>query len=421
VRLERRRLASARELVREIRAMAPSAPSVSDAVAEIIAAVAADGDAAVDRYTAQFDLDPPPPVRVEAEELSDAVQALEGDVRAGLEIAIANVAEVAWSGTVLDTDVSLIQGHQIRIREIPMSRAAIYVPGGRAPYPSTVVMGAVTARAAGVSDIVIVTPPPVAQVTLAACALVAASEVYRIGGAQAIAALALGTQTIDAVDVIVGPGSLYVQEAKRQLSDRVGIDGFAGPSDLVVLFDAPDAGSIRLVAHDLLAQAEHGEASLVVAVSADDPLLDALEADLRALWSGQAAPIVLVAADSLDEGFEFAEAFAPEHLQLIGPGAETFAPIVTRAGALFVGWPSATAFGDYVAGSNHIIPTGGSARFASALDTRHFRRRMAEVRIEHTALEALIRAGAPIARAEGFAEHARSMTARVPDIVENPS
>ena len=421
MRLERRRLATARELVREIRAMAPSAPSVSDAVAEIIAAVAAEGDGAVARYTALFDLDPPPPLRVEDEELSDAVQALEGDVRAGLEIAIANVAEVAWSGTVLDTDVSLVQGHQIRIREIPVSRAAIYVPGGRAPYPSTVVMGAVTARAAGVSDIVIVTPPPVAPVTLAACALVAASEVYRIGGAQAIAALALGTQTIEPVDVIVGPGSLHVQEAKHQLSDRVGIDGFAGPSDLVVLFDAPDAGSIRLIAHDLLAQAEHGEASLVIAVSAEDALLDALEADLRALWGGQAAPIVLVAADSLDEGFEFAEAFAPEHLELIGPGAETFAPFVARAGALFVGWPSATAFGDYVAGSNHIIPTGGSARFASALDTRHFRRRMAEVRVEHTALEALIRAGAPIARAEGFAEHARSMTARVPDIVENPT
>ncbi len=401
--------------------MAPSAPSVSEAVAEIIAAVAAEGDAAVARYTAQFDLDPPPPPRVEPDELSDAVQALDEAVRSGLEVAIANVAEVAWSGTVLDTDVSLVQGHQIRIREIPVSRAAIYVPGGRAPYPSTVVMGAVTARAAGVSDIVIVTPPPVAQVTLAACALVAASEVYRVGGAQAIAALALGTQTIDPVDVIVGPGSLYVQEAKRQLSDRVGIDGFAGPSDLVVLFDASDAGSIRLVAHDLLAQAEHGEASLVVAVCADDPLLDALEADLRALWSGQTAPIVLVAADSLDEGFQFAEAFAPEHLELIGPGAETFAPFVTRAGALFVGWPSATAFGDYVAGSNHILPTGGSARFASALDTRHFRRRMAEIRVEHTALEALIRAGAPIARAEGFAEHARSMTARVPDIVENPT
>jgi histidinol dehydrogenase len=421
VRLERRHLQEARDLVREIRGMAPQAPSVRDAVAGIIAEVAAEGDAAVARYTARFDADPPPPQRVTDEELTDAVQALDHRVRDGLEIAIANVAEVAWSGTALDIDVALVQGHQVRLREIPVARAAIYVPGGRAPYPSTVVMGAVTARAAGVTEIVVVTPPPVAAVTLAACALVAASEVHRMGGAQAIAALALGTESVDPVDVIVGPGNLYVQEAKRQLADRVGIDGFAGPSDLVVLFDAEDAGSIRLIAHDLLAQAEHGEASLVVAVACEPTLLDALETDLRAFWSGQAAPIVLVAAESLDEALDFAEAFAPEHLELIGPGAEALAPFVTRAGALFIGWPSATAFGDYVAGSNHILPTGGSARFASALDTRHFRRRMTEVRIEHAALESLIRAGAPIARAEGFTEHARSMTARMPDIVENPS
>jgi histidinol dehydrogenase len=421
VRLERRRLAAPSELVREIRAMAPAAPSVRDAVAEIIAAVAAEGDAAVRRYTAKFDVDPPPEQRVDPDQLTEAVMGLDPAVRDGLEIAIANVAEVAWSGTVLDTDVSLVQGHHIRLREVPVSRAAIYVPGGRAPYPSTVVMGAVTARAAGVTNIVIVTPPPVAPVTLAACGLVAVPEVHLMGGAQAIAALALGTQTVDPVDVIVGPGNLYVQEAKRQLSGRVGIDGFAGPSDLLVLFDAPDAGSIRLVAHDMLAQAEHGEASLVIAVSSEAPLLDALEADLRALDGGQAAPFVLVEADTLEEAFDFAEAFAPEHLELIGPGAEAFAPFVARAGALFVGWTSGTAFGDYVAGSNHILPTGGSARFASALDTRQFRRRMAEVRIDHGALDALIRAGAPLARAEGFVEHARSMAARVPDIVENPS
>ncbi len=422
MRLERRHLVDdVRALVREIREMAPQAPSVSADVAEIVAAVSAGGDAALARYTAQFDEDPPPPLRVGDDELSDAVQALDHHVRAGLEIAIANVAEVAWSGTALDTDVSLVQGHQIRLREIPVMRAAIYVPGGRAPYPSTVVMGAVTARAAGVSDIVVVTPPPVAPVTLAACALVSATEVYRVGGAQAIAALALGTESIEPVDVIVGPGNLYVQEAKRQLADRVGIDGFAGPSDLLVLFDATDAGSIRLIAHDLLAQAEHGEASLVVAVTPQPGLLDALEVDLRAFWSGQAAPIVLVEADALDGAFEFVQAFAPEHLELIGPEAEGLAPFITNAGALFVGWPSATAFGDYVAGSNHILPTGGSARFASTLDTRHFRRRMAEIRIDHTALDGLIRAGAPIARAEGFAEHARSMTARLPDIVENPT
>jgi histidinol dehydrogenase len=420
VRLERRRLGGADILVREIRAMVPEAASVSDAVGEIIAAVVDEGDAALRRYTAQFDADPPPSIRADEVQLADALAALDPAVRAGLEMATANVAEVAWAAETEDRQVSLPEGHRVTVREIPVGRAAIYVPGGRAPYPSTVIMGAVTARAAGVSDIAVATPPPVGPLTLAACAMVGASDVYQVGGAQAIAALAHGTETIEAVDVIVGPGNLYVQEAKRQVSHIVGIDGFAGPSDLLVCFDADDAGSIRLIAHDLLAQAEHGEASLVVAVAPDEGPLDALERDLRALWSGQAAPFVLVQADSLYEGFEFAEAFAPEHLELIGPSAEELAPRVRRAGCVFVGWPSATAFGDYVAGSNHILPTGGSARFGSALDTRHFRRRMAEVRVDASALPALIRAGAPFARAEGFVEHARSMTARVPGIVENP-
>jgi histidinol dehydrogenase len=404
----------------QIRALAPVAPSVSQAVSEIIAAVAADGDAAVRRATARFDVDPPPPQRVSAEELMAALIALDPSVRAGLEVAVTNVAEVAWAGTSEDRDVALAQGHHVLLREIPVSRAAVYVPGGRAPYPSTVVMGAVTARAAGVTDVVVATPPPVDPVTLAACELVGVSEVHRMGGAQAIAALALGTETVAPVDVIVGPGNLYVQEAKRQLSDRVGVDGFAGPSDLVVLFDAPDAGSIRLAALDLLAQAEHGEASLVVAVAPAAALLDALETDVRALWRDQRAPCVLVEATSLDHALAFSEAFAPEHLELIGPGAEALAPQVRRAGCVFVGWPSGTAFGDYVAGSNHILPTAGTARFASALDTRCFRRRMAEVRIDHTALVALMLAGAPLARAEGFTAHARSMAARTPDIVDNP-
>ncbi|MGH2849947.1 MAG: histidinol dehydrogenase, partial [Solirubrobacteraceae bacterium] len=372
------------------------------------------------RYTAQFDVDPPPMMRVDEVELAEALADLDPAVRAGLEMATANVAEVAWAADTEDRSVSLPEGHRIIVREIPVARAAVYVPGGRAPYPSTVVMGAVTARAAGVFDIAIATPPPVDPLTLAAAAMVGVTDVYRVGGAQAIAALAHGTDTIDPVDVIVGPGNLYVQEAKRQVSHIVGIDGFAGPSDLLVLFDAADAGSIRLVAHDLLAQAEHGEASLVVAVAPSEEALDALEHDLRALWSGQTAPFVLVQVDSIGEGFELAEAFAPEHLELIGPDAEDWAPHVRRAGCVFVGWPSATAFGDYVAGSNHILPTGGSARFASGLDTRHFRRRMSEVRVDASALPALIRAGAPFARAEGFLEHARSMTARVPGIVENP-
>jgi histidinol dehydrogenase len=421
VRLERRDLGAPADLVEEIRAMAPQAPSVSADVAEIINAVAAEGDAAVRRYTARFDADPPPPAQVEFAELEEALAGLDPAVRAGLEVAITNVAEVSWAASDEDREITLAQGQTVRLREMPVARAAVYVPGGSAPYPSTVVMGAVSARSAGVADVTVVSPPPIDPVTLAACRLIGIREVHRMGGAQAIAALAHGTETVAAVDVIVGPGNLYVQEAKRQLSGRVGIDGFAGPSDLVVLFDASDPGAIRLIAHDLLAQAEHGEASLVVAVAPDAALLDALEVDLRGLWAGQPAPFVLVQAGSVEHGLDFANAFAPEHLELIGPGAESLAARVRSAGCVFVGWPGATAFGDYVAGSNHILPTGGSARFASALGPRTFRRQMAEVRITHGSLDPLARAGVPIALAEGFRAHAASMRARVPEFRENPS
>jgi histidinol dehydrogenase len=217
---------------------------------------------------------------------------------------------------------------------------------------------------------------------------------------------------VPAVDVIVGPGNLYVQEAKRQVSGVVGIDGFAGPSDLVVLAGAgadPD-----LVAADLAAQAEHGEGSAVLAVSPDRDLLARVEEVLAALDTP--AQAFLVAVESVEEGLAFAEAYAPEHLELVGEGAEALAPQVRRAGCLFVGAEGATAFGDYVAGSNHVLPTGGSARFASGLGPGHFRRRLSEVRIGGAAAE-LAAAGAPIARAEGFERHAASMEARVR---ENP-
>jgi histidinol dehydrogenase len=199
--------------------------------------------------------------------------------------------------------------------------------------------------------------------------------------------------------VIVGPGSLWVQEAKRQVSGIVGIDGFAGPSDLTIIASACDPEPLRL---DLMAQAEHGEGSLVVAVSDDPALLDELEVG------------VTVRVESMEAALAFAEALAPEHLQLAGEEAEALAPRVRNAGCLFVGIESGTAFGDYVAGSNHTLPTDGAARFASGLSARHFRRRMAEVRIGGAA-PVLAQAGAPIARAEGFEHHAASM-----EIRENP-
>jgi histidinol dehydrogenase len=426
VRFERRdEIGSVAGLVAEIRGFVPQAPAVTDVVAAIVADVVARGDAAVVEYTERFDTsgETAPPLRVSADELAAALAALDPALRSALEIAIANVAEVGWAGVRDEREVTLAQGHRIVLREIPVSRAAVYVPGGQAPYLSTVVMGVVTARAAGVSEIVVCTPPPVDPVVLATCALTGVEEVYRTGGAQAIAALAYGTEQVEAVDVIVGPGNLYVQEAKRLVRDRVGVDGFAGPTDLLVLFDAADAGSIRLIALDLLAQAEHGAESVVIAVAPEAALLDALRADLDALigqlGSSSEATCVFVQCDGVDQGIDFANAYAPEHLELIGPGAEAHAFAVRNAGCLFVGWPSATAFGDYVAGSNHIIPTAGSARFSSALTPAQFRRQMNEVRITPPALAELIRAGAAIAAAEGFTLHRESMSARVPAIVEN--
>jgi histidinol dehydrogenase len=420
VRLERRTLIDGSDpaaLATELRALAPGGASVATAVGEILAQVRERGDAAVLELTRRHDTGgaEPEPLRVSEEELAAALAALDPTVRAALELAIANVRVLAQAGVDPEVAVTLPQGQRIALRESPVTRAAIYVPGGRAPYPSTVVMGVVTARAAGVEQIAVCAPPgpdgAAHPLILAACALAGATEVYRMGGAQAVAALAYGTATVAAVDVIVGPGNLWVQEAKRQVFGEVGIDGFAGPSDLLVLLAGAPREHVELVALDLRAQAEHGADSLVVAVSPETAVLDALAELLAAV--PEAGVGALVETPDVDRALALSEAFAPEHLQLIGPAAEALAPRVSRAGCLFVGAGSATAFGDYVAGSNHTLPTDGAARYASGLSARHFRRRMAEVRIDAAAAAALAPAGISIARAEGFDAHAKSMQARM--------
>jgi histidinol dehydrogenase len=411
---------------RRLRALVPAGASVEAAVREIVDRVRAEGDEAVRDYTRLFDTDgeEPRPFVVAAEELDEAIRQLPLDVVAGLQVAIANVASVAHAGVGEDVAVDLPQGHRVVLREVPVGSAAVYVPGGRAPYPSTVVMGVVTARAAGVIDVAVCAPPSVGgqidAAILGACRLCGVERVYRMGGAQAIAALALGTETVTAVDVVVGPGNLFVQEAKRLLSAAVGVDGFAGPSDLLVLLGA-DAGEqdLGLAALDMIAQGEHGEGSLVVAVtttpSASDALAAMLERRLAERPAVEDAAFALVEAADAQAALAIANAFAPEHLQLIGADVQALAATVQAAGCVFVGRASATAFGDYVAGSNHILPTGGTARFASMLSPRHFRRRMAEVRIDSEAAARLARAAAPIAIAEGFDWHARSMEARMGD------
>jgi histidinol dehydrogenase len=385
----------------EVRATVPAAASVADAVAAIVEDVRLRGNAAVAEYEHRFGGAAEAnggggpsggSFRVPPARLAAALETLDPEVRRALELAAANIEAVAAAGLAADTAVTLEQGQSVRLRDVPVRRAAVYAPGGRAPYPSSVLMGAVTARAAGVDEVVVVAPSH--PVIHAAAALCRADEVYAMGGAQAIAALAHGTESIRRVDVIVGPGNLYVQEAKRQVSGLVGIDGFAGPSDLcVILTERPD-----WAAADLRAQAEHGPDSLVVAVS-DDPAL--LPDDG-----------IGIHAENLDAALAFAEALAPEHLQLMGSEAEALAPRVRSAGCLFVGVHAGTAFGDYVAGSNHTLPTEGAARFASGLNVRHFRRRMAEVRIPADAAAQLAGPGAAIARAEGFEAHAASMEAR---------
>jgi histidinol dehydrogenase len=402
----------ARSIAADLRRLAPGGNIVGEAVAAIIGDVRTGGDAAVRRYTELHDTRgaPAPELRVSAAELEEARARLDPAVAAGIELASQNVGRVA-SEALRDPTTVDFGTHQVMVRDAPVCRAAVYVPGGRAPYPSTVVMGVATARAAGVGQIAVCSPPgvdgTVNPVILAACAITGVDEVYRMGGAQAIAALAHGTETVRAVDVIVGPGNLYVQEAKRQLSDRVGIDSFAGPSDLLVITD-PDC-ELEPIALDVLAQAEHGAGTIVVVVSTDAALLEGLAARLDQTLPDTEAVCRLVLLPSLEFALEVSEAFAPEHLELLGPLAEQLAPRVYHAGCIFVG--TGTAFGDYVAGSNHTLPTSGAARFASALGPQHFRRTFTEVRIaDH---DHLARTAAPLARAEGFELHAQSMEIRI--------
>jgi histidinol dehydrogenase len=252
-------------------------------------------------------------------------------------------------------------------------------------------------------------------VTLAACAVAQVDEVYAVGGAQAIAALAYGTDSIDPVEVVVGPGNAYVNEAKRIVSGTVGIDGMAGPSELLIVADAA-TGRARWLALDLAAQAEHGEDSPVVMVSPDAGLLDDVAREAEELWTERAsvrdAPLALVAAPGLESALQLADAFAPEHLELAFAGADENVARSRVAGCVFVGSRAATAFGDYAVGSNHVLPTGGAARFGGPLGVRTFRRRSSIVTIPASAAEKLADTVGALARAEGFPVHGESAEAR---------
>ncbi len=398
----------------EARALGPGPAEVEDTVRRVLAHVRRAGDAAVREYTRRWDGAEPPGTAGEAGGRIDvaAARELPAELRDALELAIANVRTVAEAGLAAGAEVTLPQGQSVRLRDEPVASAGLYAPGGRAPYPSSVIMGVVTARAAGVADVALAVPPrpdgTVHPVLLAAAVLSGATRVYPMGGAQAVAALAYGTESVPPVEVIAGPGNAYVTEAKRQVFGHVGIDGLAGPSDVLVL--AGGDADPAVVAVDLLAQAEHGPGTLVVAVSDSPDLLAAVGEAVRAA-PDTGAMAVLAEVRDLTEGLAWAEGFAPEHLELLGEEAEDLAGDARRAGCVFVG--TGAAFGDYVAGSNHTLPTQGAARWASGLSPRVFRRRWAEVRVGPEAARALAPAGAVIARAEGFERHAASMEWRM--------
>jgi histidinol dehydrogenase len=410
-------------LAQELRALQPPLTGVAEAVRELVQEVQRDGDSAVLRLEERFGGSAPKQLRVPDETLEAAVESA-AEERQVLEVAAANIRAVAESEVEADheTKTDLPAGQAVRLRSVPVDAVGAYVPGGAAAYPSTALMTCVPAREAGVRRVVVASPPGSGgrpdPLVLAACALAGASEVYAMGGVQAIAALALGTESVAAVDVVVGPGNRYVQEAKRQLFGTVGVEGIAGPSELMAVIDG--SAEPRWIALDLASQAEHGGDGLLVAVAVAPHHVQALEVEIELLAARPGstigeAPLALVSAPDLEACVELANALAPEHLQLACEGAEELADGVRTAGAIFTGPYGATAFGDFVAGSNHVLPTGGAGRFAGPLGPRSYRRRIADVRIPQEAARALAPAAATLARAEGFPLHAESVEARLGD------
>jgi histidinol dehydrogenase len=425
-----RRLDASGALAESRAATAEPDDAVRDAVRSIIAAVRADGDAALRRYTEQFDGCRIDTFAVAPEATKAALDALDPELRSALELAAGRIrtyheAQAAVPGPAgIDRD-------GVRVTEMvrPVDRAGLYVPGGRAAYPSTVLMTAIPASVAGVGEIALCVPPAadglVPEVTLAAAALAGVDEVYAVGGAQAIAALAYGTESIPRVDVIVGPGNAYVSWAKREVAGAgaVGIESPAGPSELLIVADA--TAPPAYLAADLVAQAEHGPGGAVLLVTDDEAVAAAVDAEIvRALAELPAARRAeaestldaggrAVIVRDLDEALAVANAFAPEHLELVTADPEALLPLVRNAGAVFVGPDAPTAYGDYVAGANHVLPTSGAARFSSALRVDDFRTHVHVVRADAEAARGPVaRAGQTIAAAEGLDAHARSIRIR---------
>jgi len=409
------------------RAPAEAVEAARVEVRRLVDDVAARGDAAVAEAAQRFDgVDAPPAAwRASADELAAAEAALDPDLRAALLDAIGRAHAFHQAQRPGDLVWSERPGVRLVQRFLPLRRAGVYVPGGLAAYPSSVVMNVVPAQAAGVEQVALATPPGPGgrghPAILGAAALLGVDEVWLLGGAQAVAALARGTETVPAVDSVTGPGNLYVALAKREVAGRVRTDGFAGPTEVAVLADA--TADPLLVAVDLVAQAEHDPLAACLLVTDDADLWKAVEPLLarevaaaahrdrvEAAFAGQSA---VVLCDDRAAMLEVAEAFAPEHLELLVADPGELAGRVRNAGAVFVGPWTPVALGDYAAGTNHVLPTAGTARFASGLSTLDFLRAVQVATFDRDALATAAPTVAALSRAEGLPAHGRAVAARL--------
>ncbi len=394
-------------------------------VAAIIAAVRERGDDALCEMTARFDRHAltAERLRVDPDEIDAAANAIPPELAAALDLAATRIEAFHRLQLPADIETTDDAGLRMGMRWTPLDAVGLYVPGGKAAYPSSVLMNAIPARVAGVGRLAMCVPTPggaLNPLVLAAARRAGVEEVYRVGGAQAVAALAYGTATIAPVDRIVGPGNAYVAEAKRQVFGRVGIDGIAGPSEVVILADR--TADPRRVAVDLLAQAEHDESAQAILLTDDPALADAVaravETELHSLTRTQAAAswrehgcIILVR--DWTEGAALTDRLAPEHLQLMLADPAAMFARIRHCGAAFLGHDCPEALGDYVAGPNHVLPTGRTARFASGLSVFDFLKRTTWVAADGESLGRIGPAAVALAEAEGLQAHARSVAMRL--------
>jgi histidinol dehydrogenase len=403
-----------------------AAADVDAVVLEILDDVKRRGDAAVIDYTERFDrLDlTAAPMRIAPAEIAEAARACDGETLAALRFAAERIE--AYHRRQIPEDFSYEDAAGVRLgaRWRPLAAVGLYVPGGTAAYPSSVLMNAIPAKVAGVERLVMVVPSPdgvLNPLVLAAAALVGLDEVYRIGGAQAVAALAYGTETVAPVDKIVGPGNAYVAAAKRHVFGMVGIDTIAGPSEILVVADGNNDPA--WIAADLLSQAEHDASAQAILITNDDRFGDAVEQAIDAhltllprqsiageSWRAHGA-IITVA--SWDEAVSLVDRLAPEHLEVALENAEDFAARVRNAGAIFLGRFTPEAVGDYVGGPNHVLPTARTARFASGLGVMDFLKRTSLLACDASSLASLGPAAITLARAEGLDAHALSVALRL--------